>query len=73
MYEDFFAGYTASNPESANQLDDFVSVIKQLYDGCDFYDYDADTDASSLAAKNGANSMERWTGASRFAVISLLK
>ncbi|WP_098744909.1 amidohydrolase family protein [Paenibacillus sp. EZ-K15] len=32
LYADFFAGFTASNPESANQLDDFVSVIKQFPD-----------------------------------------
>ncbi|MGG3508046.1 amidohydrolase family protein [Paenibacillus lautus] len=32
LYADFFAGFTASNPESFNQLDDFVSIIKQFPD-----------------------------------------
>lgn len=32
LYADFFAGFTASNPESANRLDDFVSVMKQFPD-----------------------------------------
>ncbi|WP_098744894.1 hypothetical protein [Paenibacillus sp. EZ-K15] len=32
LYADFFVGFTASNPESANQLDDIVSVIKQFPD-----------------------------------------
>lgn len=32
LYADFFAGFTAFNPESANQLDDFVPIIKQFPD-----------------------------------------
>lgn len=32
LYADIFAGFTAFNPESANRLDDFVSVIKKFPD-----------------------------------------
>lgn len=32
LYADFFAGFTAFNPESTNQLDDFIPIIKQFPD-----------------------------------------
>jgi predicted TIM-barrel fold metal-dependent hydrolase len=32
LYADFFAGFTALNPESTNKLDDFVPVMKKFQD-----------------------------------------